>query len=178
MKNFFLSLLSHEPTHGYDLLQTYADLFSTVLPPLNAGQIYTTLSRLERDGLVSRVDIEQEGKPDKRVYALTDQGRQALQAWFAEPLSGPRIKDNFYLKLLSAQISGLAEPAHLINTQRQHYIQTLHDLNTLVLGSDLAQDPSRLLLVQGAILHLKADLEWLDLCEATFSRVEGVHDGI
>jgi DNA-binding PadR family transcriptional regulator len=173
MKNFFLSLLSHEPTHGYDLLQIYADLFAAVLPPLNAGQIYTTLSRLERDGLVSRDDIEQAGKPDKRVYALTEQGRQALQAWFVEPVSGPRIKDNFYLKLVSASICGLAEPAQLINTQRQHYIQTLHDLNNLVLGTDLAQDPSRLLLVQGAILHLKADLEWLDLCEESFSRGEG-----
>ena len=177
MKNLFLSLLSHEPTHGYDLLQTYAELFSSVLPPLNAGQIYTTLSRLERDELVSRVDIEQTGKPNKRVYVLTDGGRQALHEWFAEPMTGPRIKDNFYLKLVSASISGLADPLQLIATQRQHYIQTLHDLNSLLLGSDLPLDPSRLLLVQGAVLHLKADLEWLDLCEEAFSQDEGVHYG-
>ena len=90
MKYLFLSLLSKEPTHGYDLLQTYQTLFSAVLPPLNAGQIYTTLSRLERDGLVQKHAVEQEGKPDKRIYELTEKGRQVLVEWFAEPLTGPR----------------------------------------------------------------------------------------
>ena len=170
MKYLFLSLLSQDPTHGYDLLQTYENLFSTVLPPLNAGQIYTTLSRLERDGLVSKVDIQQEGKPDKRVYALTEAGNQALHHWFDEPLSGPRIKDNFFLKLISARISGMVHPQQLILHQRQQYLQTLHDLNDLALHLGMDEDPTRLLLIQGAILHLKADLEWLDLCEETFSQ--------
>ena len=110
MKYLFLSLLSQDPTHGYDLLQTYENLFSAVLPPLNAGQVYTTLSRLERDGLVIKSMVEQEGKPDKRVYDLTESGSQALLNWFDEPLSGPRIKDNFFLKLISARISGMVAP--------------------------------------------------------------------
>lgn len=177
MKYLFLSLLSQAPTHGYNLLQTYADLFSAALPPLNAGQIYTTLSRLERDGLVSKVDIEQEGKPDKRVYELTDDGRLALQGWFAEPLTGPRLKDNFFLKLISARISGLIEPQQLITGQRQQYLQSLHDLNALLLKPEMQEDPSKSLLVQGAILHLKADLEWLDLCEEVFSQSLGETDG-
>ena len=170
MKYLFLSLLSQSPTHGYDLLQTYSDLFSAALPPLNAGQIYTTLSRLERDGFVSKVNVEQDGKPDKRVYEITNDGRQALLAWFAEPLYGPRIKDNFFLKLVSANISGLANPQQLIAGQRQQYLQALHDLNVQVLRPEMIEDPSKILLIQGAILHLKADLEWLDLCEEAFSQ--------
>jgi DNA-binding PadR family transcriptional regulator len=165
MKFLFLALLAHQPTHGYDLLQTYESLFSTVLPPLNAGQIYTTLSRLERDGLVRKFAVEQYGKPDKRVYELTESGRQTLMDWFAEPLAGPRIKDNFYLKLISARLTDLIDPRQLIESQRRQYLQTLHDLNNLAIQPEIVDDPRRLLLIQGAVLHLKADLEWLDLCE-------------
>jgi len=169
MKNFFLSLLAQAPTHGYDLLQSYEQLFSQALPPLNAGQIYTTLGRLERDGLVQKSEVEQSGKPDKNVYELTPEGREALQAWFSEPVVGSRLKDNFYLKLISARLSGLADPQQLIATQRQQYLQSLHNLNALALQPAMAAEPAKELLIQGMILHLKADLEWLALCEEAFS---------
>lgn len=170
MKNLFLALLSKQPTHGYDLLQTYEALFSSVLPPLNAGQIYTTLARLERDGLVEDYPVEQEGKPDKRIYQLTEQGRQALVAWFSKPISGPRLKDNFYMKLMAARMSGLVDLQQMIDEQRRQYLQSLHDLNRLALEKDISEDPSRFYLIQGAVLHLKADLEWLDLCEEEFCK--------
>ncbi len=169
MKYIFLALLAQKPTHGYDLLQMYEELFSAVLPPLNAGQIYTTLSRLERDGLVSDFTVEQDNKPDKRVYQLTAEGQAALKKWFQEPVSSARIKDNFYLKLVSAKMTGIVPPARLIEDQRGQYLQSLHDLNDLALQPDVTHNPSNLLLIQGAILHLKADLEWLDLCEEAFT---------
>jgi DNA-binding PadR family transcriptional regulator len=169
MRFLLLALLAHKPTHGYDLLQTYDQLFAAVLPPLNAGQVYTTLARLSRDGLVSDSSVEQENKPDKRIYALTEAGRQALLVWFEKPLSSPRIKDNFYLKLVSARMSGLIEPGKLITDQRQRYLQILHDLNTLALKLPEKADKSKLVLIQGAILHLRADIEWLNLCEEAFS---------
>lgn len=171
MKYLILSLLSRAPTHGYDLLHTYEDMFSLVLPPLNAGQIYTTLSRMERDGLVQKFEVPQDGKPDKWIYELTDAGKQALLDWFTEPISGPRIKDNFFLKLVSAQTSQLIKPRKLIEEQRAQYLQALHDLNTLSLQPEINQDASKLLLTRGAILHLKADLEWLDLCEEVFEEI-------
>jgi len=171
MKNLFLALLSKQPTHGYDLLQTYEQLFSTVLPPLNAGQIYTTLSRLERDGLVRKYAVEQVGKPDKLIYELTGTGKQALAEWFAAPLTGPRIKDNFFIKLISAHMSRLADPQTLIDNQRRQYLQNLHDLNTMVLQKEVSDDPNKFLLIQGAILHLKADVAWLDVCEEELTRL-------
>jgi DNA-binding PadR family transcriptional regulator len=158
MRFLLLALLAHKPTHGYDLLH-----------PLNAGQIYTTLARLSRDGLVNDTSVEQEKKPDKRIYALTDSGRQALLEWFSQPLNSPRVKDNFYLKLMSARMSGLVEPGKLIADQRHRYLQTLHDLNALALQPEVNQNKSKLVLIQGAILHLRADIEWLSLCEEAFS---------
>jgi DNA-binding PadR family transcriptional regulator len=169
MRNILLSLLATQPTHGYNLLRVYDEMFGDVLPAINPGQIYTTLSRLRRDGLVSDTSVEQVKKPDKRIYALTDQGRQALLEWFNQPLSSPRIKDNFYLKLMSARMSGLIDPGKLISDQRHRYLQTLHDLNTLTLQPEVSENPSKSVLIQGAILHLKADIEWLDLCEEAFA---------
>jgi len=168
MKTLLLALLAKQPTHGYDLLQMYEDMFSSVLPTLNAGQIYTTLSRLERDGLVSKSTVEQENRPDKRVYSVTEKGQQELQAWFDEVLTGPRIKDNFYLKLMGARISGIIEPIVLIENQRSEYLQLLHDLNLLSLEPEMSHNPIRRVLIQGALLHLRADLEWLDMCEDAF----------
>jgi DNA-binding PadR family transcriptional regulator len=169
MKFMFLALLAQKPTHGYDLLQMYEGMFSTVLPPLNAGQIYSTLSRMERDELVRKSTVVQENRPDKRIYTLTEQGQRELQAWFDEVLTGPRIKDNFYLKLASARISGVVDPGLLIENQRHAYLQTLHDLNKISLDPEIIRNPSKLVLIQGAVLHLKADLEWLDLCEEAFA---------
>jgi DNA-binding PadR family transcriptional regulator len=169
MKNLFLALLAQKSTHGYDLLQLYESMFSDVLPPLNAGQIYTTLSRLERDGLVRKSTVIQESRPDKQVYALTERGNEVLQNWFNEVMTGPRLKDNFYLKLMGACISAKVEPRKLIEDQRHEYLQTLHNLNTLSLEREMSENPSKLVLIQGAMLHLKADLEWLDLCEDAFS---------
>lgn len=170
MKYFILSLLAQAPTHGYDLLQSYDLLFLQVLPPLNAGQIYTTLSRLERDGLVRKSEVEQTGKPDKNVYELAAEGKQELLEWFSEPVVGSRLKDNFYLKLMSARLSGLADPRQLIVTQRQKYLQSLHNLNALALQPAMTAESAKELLIQGMILHIKADLEWLDLCEETFTQ--------
>ena len=168
MRHLLLSMLATRPTHGYDLLRVYDELFASVLPSLNPGQIYTTLSRLHRDGLVSDTSVEQDKKPDKRIYALTEHGRQSLLEWLSQPLSSPRIKDNFYLKLMSARMSGLIDPGKLISDQRHRYLQTLHDLNTLALQPEVSTNPSKEVLIQGAILHLKADIEWLDLCEEAF----------
>ena len=71
------------PAHGYELKQALEQRFGAVLPPLNAGQIYTTLSRLERDGLVDDDAVAQNGRPNKRVYRLTDAGQAELRSWVA-----------------------------------------------------------------------------------------------
>ena len=68
MKYAFLALLANEPAHGYELKQAFESTFGSVWPELNAGQIYTTLGRLERDGLVESCQVEQGSRPNKRVH--------------------------------------------------------------------------------------------------------------
>ena len=82
-----LALLAAGPAHGYELKQALEQRFGAVLPPLNSGQIYTTLARLQRDGLVEDDAVEQDGRPNKRVYRVTAAGRDELERWVAEPTS-------------------------------------------------------------------------------------------
>jgi DNA-binding PadR family transcriptional regulator len=130
--------------------------------PLNAGQIYSTLARLERDGLVAGQSVAG-GSRRKRVYELTEGGRDALARWIETPVPGTRLKDEFFMKFVVVASAALADPQTLIDAQRREYLQSLRDLDALLVanGKGLAAE----LLVEGAVLHLKADLEWLDLIE-------------
>jgi DNA-binding PadR family transcriptional regulator len=174
MRYPFLALLASGPAHGYELKQAFEERFGRLLPPLNAGQIYTTLARLERDGLVSADDVAQNGRPNKRVYELTDGGRAALAEWVAAPAPGARLKDEFFVKLVLAGLTGVAEPKALIDRQRREYLQSLRDLDRL--GAERrGGDPAAELLIEGAALHLQADLKWLDLCEQRLSPQEATN---
>src|ERR1700742_1705179 len=89
-----LALLAGGPAHGYELKTQLERRVGSVLPPLNAGQIYTTLSRLQRDGLVDDDAVAQNGRPNKRVYRLTPAGQDALDRWVAgaAPRGGGRTR--------------------------------------------------------------------------------------
>jgi DNA-binding PadR family transcriptional regulator len=162
MRELFLALLSGARAHGYELKQSLEQGFGDLLPALNAGQIYVTLGRLERDGLVAGHAVPGDSR-GKREYELTDAGREALAAWIEAPVSGRRLKDEFFMKLVVLASTDLAEPRGLIEAQRREYLQSLRDLNGLLEAN--GKGPAAELLVEGAILHLKADLEWLELIE-------------
>ncbi|HYJ67394.1 MAG TPA: helix-turn-helix transcriptional regulator [Nocardioidaceae bacterium] len=169
MRHLFLALLSGGDAHGYELKQALEGEFGTLLPSLNAGQIYTTLARLERDGLVVSRPVAGDGR-GKREYQLTVEGRAALAGWIEKPVSGRRLKDEFLMKVVVVASAGLAKPKHLIDGQRREYLQSLRDLNDLLDAN--GKGPTAELLLEGAILHLKADLSWLDLIEQRLELVE------
>ncbi|TCN38389.1 DNA-binding PadR family transcriptional regulator [Kribbella orskensis] len=170
MQALFLALLADEGRHGYEIKQALEQEFGELLPALNAGQIYSTLSRLERDGLVVGQSVAGDGRR-KRVYELTESGRAALAGWIETPIPGTRLKDEFFMKLVILASAGLAEPSTLIAAQRREYLQSLRDLDGVLTAN--GNRPAAELLVEGAVLHLKADLEWLDLIEQRLPTREG-----
>jgi DNA-binding PadR family transcriptional regulator len=160
MRYPFLALLADRPAYGYELKQALEQRFGSALPPLNAGQVYTTLARLERDGLVQGTNVPDDSR-QKRVYELTEAGRAALAEWVDAPSPGPRLRDEFFMKLVLAHETGVADPRRLIERQRREYLQSLRDLAALTPNGNHVSS----LLVEGASLHLEASLKWLDLCE-------------
>jgi DNA-binding PadR family transcriptional regulator len=159
-----LALLAKETAHGYELKLALEQIFGQAYPSPNIGQIYVTLKRLEQDGLVRSQDVEQTTRPNKRVYELTPAGREALRSWVDEPSEGPRVRDEFFIKLVLAPMSGLADRMELMNRQRRHYLGIMRSLTQMQADSDPADTPARLL-IEGAILHLQADLDWLERCQ-------------
>jgi DNA-binding PadR family transcriptional regulator len=158
-----LALLAGQPAHGYEIKRGLEERFGSVVAPLNAGQVYTTLQRLQRDELVADDAVAQSGRPDKRVYRLTGAGRQALEEWLGVPSAPTRLRDDFFMKLVFAQSLGLADPAALIARQREAYLRSLGELERVL--ADGGPDGTTALVVEGAALHLEADLKWLDRCE-------------
>lgn len=169
MRHAFLTLLAGGSAHGYELKQALEQRLGDLLPPINAGQIYTTLQRLERDGLVSGEDIAGDSR-GKRVYALTDAGRAELDEWLAAPTPPARGRDEFGMKLVLAGLSGIADPHVLVARQRLECLQTLRDLDV-----HRRANPNGLateLLIESAALHLEADLRWLDLVASRLNAQE------
>ena len=106
-----LAMLAKEPSHGYQLRARLQQALGPAGEAMNAGQIYVTLKRLEQDGLVRSQDVAQDSRPNKKVYELTPAGREQLAAWVTEPIDGPRVRDEFFMKLVLAPLAGLAELA-------------------------------------------------------------------
>jgi DNA-binding PadR family transcriptional regulator len=168
VKYALLGLLASAPSHGYDLKGAFEELLGGSWP-LNIGQVYTTLQRLERDGLVRSRVVPQELVPDRRRYEITPAGRKELTRWLSEPTNGPvRLKDELLVKVLVQSVVKGGDARALIGRQRQQHLQTLAELAALREDQDL--NPATRLIVEGAMLHVEADLEWLELCEERLAR--------
>jgi DNA-binding PadR family transcriptional regulator len=159
-----LALLAKESAHGYELKQLLEQTFGSAYPSPNIGQIYVTLGRLEKDGLVSGEDVTQSNRPNKRVYDLTPAGREAVAEWLDAPSEGPRLRSDFFVKLALAPLAGAADRMMLINRQRRHCLNLMRGL-TEPGHPEERDNPVATLLVEGARLHLQADLEWLERCQ-------------
>jgi DNA-binding PadR family transcriptional regulator len=162
MRMPLLALLAKEPAHGYELKTQLEQIFGEAYPSPNIGQIYVTLQRLERDGLVASQDVVQATRPNKRVYELTGAGREAVVSWMDRPSEGPRVRDDFFMKLVLSQLGGSSDRLGLINRQRRHYLSQMRSLAALATSGD-RRIPR--LLIEGAMLHLQADLDWLQRCQ-------------
>ena len=155
-----LGLLKGEPLHGYEVKNRFEAMLGGTWE-VNIGQIYTTLQRLERDGLVRPVGPR--GDRGKLLYELSLEGQKALNQWLTEPDSGPQqLHEDIYVKLLLATRLANGDLTQLLGRQKRAYLQRLRDLNRL---EERARRDGRLdlaRLVRGALLHTEADLKWID----------------
>jgi len=160
LKYGVLGLLAEEPLHGYEVKNRFESMLGGTWE-VNIGQIYTTLQRLERDGLVRPVGHR--GDRGKLLYELSESGRDALDAWLTEPDLGPqRLHEEIYVKLLLATRLANGDLGPLLARQKRAYLQLLRDLNQLEdrARRDGRNDLARL--VRGALLHTEADIKWID----------------
>lgn len=174
VRHAILGLLAQRPRHGYDLRAA----FSAVVGgdenwDVKPAQIYTTLDRLEEAGLVKRTSDMGEGdEPSRRIYALTSEGDIALREWFASGVVPEHQRDEFFVKLMTALVSGEADVSRLVQLQRATLYQELHAATTLRDSYNPRTEMAQILLLDKSIMHLEADLRWLDFAELRLEEVK------
>ena len=156
-----LGLLEPAPTHGYELKRAFDVRFGGD-KPLPFGQVYATLGRLERDGRAVVVGTEAGEGPERKRYAITEQGVTDLERWLAEPeVPAPHLQTVLFAKVVLALRSG--RDAHrFLDVQRAAHLARMRELTELRRSSPLTQA----LLADYALFHIEADLRWLELTAA------------
>ncbi|HEY7325802.1 MAG TPA: PadR family transcriptional regulator [Streptosporangiaceae bacterium] len=159
-----LALLAKEPSHGYQLRARLRRALGPLGDSMNAGQVYVTLTRLEKAGLVkSEPSPGLPDRPDRKVYELTPAGQQRVASWLAEVgWPGPAPME-FHLKLVAAAAARIADPLTIVDTQRRELLRRLRDAQRAAMSEPDGSDAG--LLLEGLVLRLQADLRWLEACE-------------
>jgi DNA-binding PadR family transcriptional regulator len=163
-----LAMLADGPRHGYQLRVDFEERTGSTWP-LNIGQVYTTLSRLERDGLVSVLD----GSDDtQKRYAITPQGKAELAAWFATPVHREdRPRDELAIKLAMAAELPTTDLHSVVQAQRTDTMRALQDYTRLRRAHDEGSDDiSWPIVLDSLIFATEAEIRWLDACEERLSR--------
>ncbi len=169
IRHGLLALLERGPRHGYQLRSEF-DAATGATWPLNVGQVYSTLDRLERDGLVG-----QDGDPDAEgriAYRITELGRVELGLWFGSPVTrqgAPR--DELAIKLALAVTTPGIDVLTVVQTQRSATMTSLQELTRLKLRAD--GDPGELawsLVLDSLVFRAEAEIRWLDHCESRVAR--------
>lgn len=163
-----LGLLETGPRHGYDLKRTYDERFGQD-KPLPYGQVYSTLSRLLRNGLIEATGVEAGEGPDRKRYAITDAGVTDLAEWLGSPEPPASYLHNvLYTKVVLALLSGRSA-TDVLDVQRAAHLRTMRELTQRKASGDLADT----LICDHALFHLEADLRWLELTAARLEELAG-----
>lgn len=173
VRNAILGLLYDGPLHGYEIRSIYEkELVPSVR--LNVGQVYTTLDRLLRDGLVNPARVAQAERPDKKVYHLTEQGRRLVEDWLRSPTElDLDLRNETFLKLMLARRLRRVDALDVLQIERRACFARLHEVTQARAAA--ARDGlgvEAALLLDLAALRLEAFMKWLERCEEAI-RQEG-----
>ena len=151
IRHALLALLSEGPKHGNRLRQEFEARTGDVWP-LNVGQVYTTLQRLERDGLV---------ESDDKTFQITEAGDAELDGWLRTPSAAPPPRDELVIKVLIGLTVPGVDVQELIQVHRRHLIELMQEYTRV--KADAPEDEVALALVADAeLFRIDASVRWLD----------------
>ncbi|MCX8455383.1 PadR family transcriptional regulator [Paenarthrobacter ureafaciens] len=173
IRHSLLALLQGQPRYGYELRSEFEERTGAAWP-LNIGQVYTTLDRLERDGLVSKDGDDGGGHV---VYSITDAGVAEVDAWFEDAVErGNPPRNEIAIKLALAVTLPDVDPSAVIQSQREVSLRALQEYTQARKAATAGQRPADtawLLVLDSLIFQAEAEVRWLDLCEARMVQAQG-----
>ncbi|MFD5329027.1 PadR family transcriptional regulator [Streptomyces sp. NPDC127092] len=181
IRHGLLALLERGPRYGSQL-RTEFESRTGATWPLNVGQVYTTLNRLERDGMVVQDGEDEAGHA---LYAITESGRAELLSWFENPVDRTSpARDELAIKLAMAVGASGVDIRDVIQSQRRHTVKAMQDYTRLKAqaitavekavadpGAQERDDVAWLLVLEQLIFQTEAEARWLDHCEARLIRL-------
>jgi DNA-binding PadR family transcriptional regulator len=167
VKHGLLALLERGSRYGYQLRAEFEQATGGTWP-LNIGQVYTTLARLERDGLVRALPESDGGQ---RPYEITEHGRIEVTLWFATPINqADRPRDELAIKLALALTTPGVDVRAVVQTQRTSTMRMLQEYTRLKSGADRPADLAWRLVLDAMVFRAEAEVRWLDHCESSLVR--------
>src|SRR3954452_10778549 len=170
IRHGLLTLLAQKPQYGYELRAGFEAITGATWT-LNIGQVYSTLSRLDRDGLVVAGESDAEGRV---VYEITEAGRAEVERWFAAAVSHEdRPRDELAIKLALAVTTPGVDITHVTQVQRNATLRRLQEVTRLKACQADADGPAGhawMLVRERMIFDAEAEIRWLDHCEAFIAR--------
>ena len=177
IRQAMLALLEQEPMYGYQLRTEFERRTGSTWP-LNVGQVYTTLARLERDGLVEGTGSDEEGH---LMYRVTAAGRAEVASWFSTPVGRTQpARDELAIKLALAVTVPGVDVGAVIQQQRSTTMAALQDYTRLKRGAPGSGGPADLawgLVLDSLVFATEAEIRWLDHCEARVRRAAAERPG-
>ena len=170
VKHGILAVLDRRSMHGYELRR---ELEGELGPDwaVNYGQIYSTLERLVRDGLVVQSDtVAVSDAPDRKLYTITPAGRTELRQWFLSPVAGAENRrDELFAKIVLGLTSDV-DVGEIIQAQRKGELRRIGELTKLKESRDIALDLAEVLQLDMLILRTESTIRWLDTAEAKIAK--------
>lgn len=161
-----LGLLEDQPRHGYELKHLHDRLFGAG-KQLRFGQVYASLARLLRDGLVEVEAVERDEGPDRTLYAITSRGVARLEEWLMDPIDPTvYLRSEQFTKVVLALLSGRSAE-EILDGQRATHLRTMRELTTKKRAGDVADA----LTADFALFHMEADLRWIELTGARLEKL-------
>ncbi|GAA3598488.1 PadR family transcriptional regulator [Klugiella xanthotipulae] len=161
-----LGLLGTRPSHGYDLKHSY-DRYFGAQKPLAFGQVYATLARLIKNGLILTLGEESGAGPDRKRYEVTEAGRSRLVEWMFTPdIPAATLQSNLFAKTVIALLLG-DDAERLLDVQRAEHMSRMRELTAAKRGATLMN----VLMCDHALFHIEADLRWIDLTAARLNEL-------
>lgn len=167
VRNGILALLAEGPRYGAQLKAGFEARTGGTWP-VNVGQVYTTLDRLERDGLVVQAEADEDGRIH---YALTPEGRAEVERWWQTPVDRENTpREELVIKLAIAITSSEVDSAAVAQAQRSATMHRLQLLTRVKQSIDPAGDLAWLMVVEHQLFAAEAEIRWLDQVEASVAR--------
>lgn len=164
IRHGLLALLQGGPKHGYQLRGEF-EAATGATWPLNVGQVYTTLARLERDGCVEPTGDADEG--GKNVYRISAAGRDELAGWFEGPIEhDAKPRDELVIKLAMAVATPGVDALAVIAAQRAAAMRAIRTATRAKVGADAATPTAARLVAEASVFAAEAEVRWLDHCES------------